>query len=143
MVTYVYRTYVDNAQITSMKRMKALLREILSTFKACRIVVDGIDECDVEQQKEILSVFLALQDAAVDSCKIIFSSRNDESYIKRFLTRKSVISMRGQTDDAITLYAKQKINELSHMFGGLDERLLANMRQQISSEAKGVAPTHD
>lgn len=136
-VTYVYRTYVDVAQITSMKRMKALLCDILAAVKSCRVVLDGIDECNVEQQKGIVSTFLSFQSEAADSCKVLFSSRNDDSYIARQLSRKTVISLRGQTDEAIALYAKHKVCELSQVFDGLDETLLADMQRQICSKAEG------
>ena len=118
--------------------MKALLRDIFSTVKACRIVLDGLDECAVEHQKEIISTFLSLQDNAADSCKIIFSSRNDESHIARLLSRKTVISMRGQTDSAIALYARERTNELSDVFGGLDDKFVTKINHQICSKAKGM-----
>lgn len=140
LVTYVYRSYVDSVRNTSIKRMKDLLREILSSLTTCRIVLDGIDECSVEQQKEIISTFLSLQDSAAESCKVLFSSRNDESHIKRLLSRKTVIHLKGQTDDAIALYVNQKVDELSHLFEGLDGGLLDAVRQRICSKAKGVIP---
>ena len=137
-VTYVHRKYVDVAQVTSMKRMKALLSDILAVVKGCRIILDGIDECHVEQQKGIITTFLSLQNEAADSCKILFSSRNDESHIARQLRTKTMISLTGQTDEAIALYAKQKIGELSLVFEGLDETLLADMQRQICSKAEGT-----
>ena len=138
-MTYVHRKYVDIAQTTSMKRMKALLSDILAVVKSCRIILDGIDECNVEQQKAIISTFLSFQNEAADSCKILFSSRNDESHIARQLCRKTVISLRGQTDEAIAIYAKKKIGELSQVFEGLNENLLADMQRQICSRAEGTS----
>lgn len=136
-VTYVHRTYVDVTQITSLKRMKALLSDILAVLKGCRVILDGIDECNVEQQKLVILTFLSFQNEAADSCKILFSSRNDGSHITRQLSRKTVISLRGQTDEAIALYAKHKIGELSNVFEGLDETFLMDMQRQISSKAEG------
>ena len=136
-VTYAYNTYVDKAHITSFKRMRMLLGDILSTVKACRIVLDGIDECSVDQQKEIISTFLAIQKEAADSCKVLFSCRNDESHIKGALLRMSVISMKGQTGSAISLYVGEKVNELSNVFGGLDGKLLADIQQHLCSKAEG------
>ncbi|KAL8792043.1 MAG: hypothetical protein Q9195_005384 [Heterodermia aff. obscurata] len=138
LVTYVYRTYVESVWNPSIKRMKNLIREILSGLGACRIVLDGIDECSIEQQKEIISTFLSFQDGASDSCKILFSCRNDESHIKRLLSGKAIIHLRGQTDDAIALYVDHKVDELSHSFEGLEKALLDKIKERVRSEAKGM-----
>ena len=137
-ITYVHRTYVESIWDPSTKRMKSLMREILSGLGACRIVIDGIDECSNDQQKEIISNFLSLQDGASDSCKILFSCRNDESHIKRLLSRKTIIQLRGQTDDAIALYVDYKVGELSQSFEGLEQNLLDKIKQRVRSEAKGT-----
>ena len=138
LITYIYRSYVENVRSTSIKRMKDLLREILSSLSGCRIVLDGIDECATDQQKEIISTFLSLQDGAGDSCKVLFSSRNDESHIKRLLSRKIGVQMRGHTDDAIALYVNQKVGDLSSSFDGLDQVLLDKVRQRMCSQAQGA-----
>ena len=138
LVAYIYRSYVDAVKSTSTKRMKDLLREILSSLGTCRVVLDGIDECSVEQQKEIISTFLSLQDSASESCKVLFSSRNDESHIKRSLARKTVIQLKGQTDDAIILYVKHKVDELSHSFEDLSGELLSRVRQRTCAKAQGI-----
>ena len=138
MVAYVYRTYVESVWDPSIKRMKNLIREILSGIRACRIVLDGIDECSIDQQKEIISTFLSLQDGASDSCKILFSCRNDESHIKRLLSRKTIIQLKGQTDDAIALYVDYKVSELSQSFEGLERELLDKIKQRVRVEAKGT-----
>ena len=138
MVTYVYSTYLESVWDPSIKRMKNIIREILSGLRACRIVLDGIDECNIDQQKEIISTFLSLQNGASDSCKILFSCRNDESHIKRLLSRKTIIQLRGQTDDAIALYVDYKVSELSQSFEGLERELLDEIKQRIGAEAKGT-----
>lgn len=139
LVAYIYSTYVDVVKNTSTRRMKDLLREIISSLGACRIVLDGIDECSVEQQKEILSTFLSLQESASEPCKVLFSSRNDESHIKRLLSRSTVIQLKGQTDNAIILYVNHKVDELSHSFEDLSGELLSRVRQRICAKAQGIA----
>ena len=138
MVTYVHRTYVESGWDPSIKRMKNLIREIFSGLRACRVVLDGIDECSIDQQKEIVTTFLTLQESASDSCKILFSCRNDESHIKRLLLRKTIVQLKGQTDDAIALYVDYKVSELSRSFEGLERQLLDKIRQRVCSEAKGT-----
>ena len=138
LVAYIYRSYVDVVKNMSTKRMKDLLREILSSLGTCRIVLDGIDECGVEQQKEIISTFLSLQTSASDSCKVLFSSRNDESHINRLLSKKTVVRLKGQTEDAINLYVKHKVDELSHSFEDLSGELLSRIRQRVCAKAQGM-----
>ena len=143
LVAYIYRSYVDVVKNTSTKRMKDLLREVLSSLGTCRIVLDGIDECSVEQQKEIILTFFSLQDSASESCKVLFSSRNDGSLIKRLLSRQTVIRLKGQTDDAISLYVKHKVNELSHLFEDLSSELLSRVRQRVGAKAQGITYKFD
>ena len=137
-VAYIYRTYVDTFRSTSIRPMKELLREVLSSLGSCRIIIDGLDECGVDQQKDILSAFLGLQDSAAESCKILFSSRNDDSTIKRQLGRRTVINLKGQTDEAIAHYVRFNTDELSQSFEDLDQGMLDRIQQQVCSKAKGT-----
>ncbi len=136
-VPYVHQHYIDTALHPSPKLMRKLLREVLAGIDCCRIVLDGIDECDEMQQREVLSTFLDLQQNAADSCKILFASRNDESHIKALLRKNMIIPMKGQTDDAIRLFVNSKIAELTDKFESLDDILLDRIRYRLSSKADG------
>ena len=114
-VTYVYYSYT--LEPNDLPQMSRLLSEILSSVKACRIVLDGIDECGLEQQKEIILAFLAIQRGAADSCKILFSCRAEDGNIKGSLIQSTVISLQGETDDA-----KLEYRMLERVLGG-EERL--------------------
>ena len=135
-VTHAYSSYVPLAHSSyvglratyNLQRMKNLLSDILSSVKACRIVLDGIDKCHIEQQKVIISIFLATQRDAADSCKILFSCRNEEGYIKGSLIQSSIISLQGETDDA----------ELEYR---MLERMLAGERLDTVSSLKDVENT--
>ena len=136
-VPYVHQNYIDTALHPSPKLMRKLLREILTATNCCRIVLDGIDECEDAQQRDVLSTFLDLQQDATDSCKILFASRNDENLIKALLRHNTVIPMRGQTDDAIRLFVNSKIAELTDKFESLDDIVLDRIRYRLSSKADG------
>ena len=81
-------------------RMKMLLSDILSSVKACHIVIDRIDECSIDEQKDIISTLLAIQKNTANSCRVLFSYRNHKGYIKDFLDQESVTSLQVQIDDA-------------------------------------------
>ena len=136
-VPYVHQHYIDKALYPSPKLMRKLLREVLAGTDCCRIVLDGIDECDEAQQREVLSTFLDLQQNAADSCKILFASRNDENHIKNLLQKSTVIPMKGQTDDAIRLFVNSKIAELTDKFESLNDIVLDRIRYRLSSKADG------
>ena len=136
-VPYVHQHYVDKALSPSPKLMRKLLREVLAGTDCCRIVLDGIDECDETQQKEVLSTFLDFQQNAADSCKILFASRNDENHIKNLLRKSTIIPLKGQTDDAIRLFVNSKIAELTDKFEFLSDIVLDRIRYRLSSKADG------
>ena len=136
-VPYVHQHYIDIALYPSPKLMRKFLREVLAGTDCCRIVVDGIDECDETQQREVLSIFLDLQQNAADSCKILFASRNDENHIKALLRQNTIIPMKGQTDDAIRLFVNNKIAEITGKFESLDDILLERIRHRLCSKADG------
>ena len=134
---YVHQHYIDTALSPSPKLMRKLLREVLAGTDTCRIVLDGIDECDETQQRDVLSTFLGLQQNAGNSCKILFASRNDENHIKALLRQSTVIPMKGQTDDAIRLFVNSKIAELTDKFESLNDIVLDRIRYRLSSKADG------
>ena len=134
---YVHQHYLDTALYPSLKLMRKLLRDVLAGTDCCRIVLDGIDECDETQQREVMSIFLDLQQNAADSCKILFASRNDENHIKSLLRKSTIIPMKGQTDDAIRLFVNSKIAELTDKFESLSDIVLDRIRYRLSSKADG------
>ena len=136
-VPYVHQHYIGKALYPSPKLMRKLLREVLAGTDCCRIVLDGIDECDEAQQREVLSTFLDLQQNAANSCKMLFASRNDENHIKNLLRKSTVVPMKGQTDDAIRLFVNSKVAELTDKFESLNDIALDRIRYRLSSKADG------
>lgn len=136
-VPYVHQHYIDTTLYPSPKLIRKLLREVLAGTSCCRIVLDGIDECDETQQKEVLSTFLEFQQNAADSSKILFASRNNENHIKNLLRKSTIIPMKGQTDDAIRLFVNSKIAELTDKFEFLSDIVLDRIRHRLSSKADG------
>ena len=137
LLPYVHHNYVDKTLNPSSKSVRRLLSEMLASIECPRIVLDGIDECDEAEQKEIVSVFLELQKNAAESCKILFASRNDESDIKSLLQHKTLIALKGQTNEAIRLFVNSKVEDIKGKLGCLDGVLLDKIRFRLSSKAQG------
>ena len=141
LVTWVHQNYVEKAMSPSKKNMKDLLTQVLAGMQICRVLVDGVDECEESQRKEILTSILLLQQEAGSSCKLLIASR-DEAQIHKFLRQSSKISLKGKTDHAIDLCIKNGISDLEQAFGLLDEGFVKHIQRQLSSKAGGASVLH-
>lgn len=117
--------------------MKDLLTRVLASLQNCRVVIDGVDECEELQQREILSSILSLQKESISSCKLLIASR-DEMQIKRVLRQSTSISLKGKTDNAIALFISRGISDLRQAFDSLDEGFVNRMQRQLASKAGGM-----
>ncbi len=117
--------------------MKDLLTQVLASLQNCRVVIDGVDECEELQQREILSSIVPLQKEPSSSCKLLIASR-DEIQIKRILRQSNSISLKGKTDHAIALFISRGISDLRQAFDSLDERFVDRMQRQLSLKAGGM-----
>ena len=136
LVGFTRRSLVDNGFHPSSRHVKTLFSQVLSSLPYCRILVDGIDECDEGQQKEILSILMAQSNNESSKCRLLVSSR-EEGLISRALKHKVVIPLRENTDTAIDIFIDSSMEDLKAMFNHLDEELLRRMRSLLRSKADG------
>lgn len=118
-----------------------MLKEIMSSIGPTRIVLDGLDECDESVQSELIVALTEVQRSAGDKCKLLVSSR-DEPHIDRALRRKTVVSLKGETDQAIQRYIRQSVNDLRDCFQDLDAGLIDRIEQRLHSKANGTYFPH-
>ena len=134
----IHQTYIDQALNATLKQIKRLLADLLTSIARCRILIDGIDEIEESHQKEVISTILALQKGAPNTCKLFISSRNDEGLIKNLLKQVvTVLPLKYQTGDAIRAYINVKVQGLSEIFGSLDNDMLELIQTKLSSRAEG------
>ncbi|KAI1496314.1 hypothetical protein F5X99DRAFT_75957 [Biscogniauxia marginata] len=90
-----YENYVGKGKEPSLKVLRLMLAgsagspSLLHAASPCRIVVDGLDECSIEEQKHVIEdLFRLVTMNSPQSCKLFVSSR-ETSEITRVLQKNS------------------------------------------------------
>ncbi|KAH6610672.1 hypothetical protein Trco_000692 [Trichoderma cornu-damae] len=117
-----FANYVEKYAKISSKLLRTMLvgspekPGLLQGVPVCRIVVDGLDECELPEQKVIINALIQL--ISPGSCKLLICSR-DVPEIRRALQRNSrrlaTISLSNESalvNNTIHAFAKSKIEEL-------------------------------
>ncbi|PVH83786.1 hypothetical protein DL98DRAFT_652239 [Cadophora sp. DSE1049] len=95
LVPYILDEYVSRGVPASGSQLRKMIPKLLMGFSCLRIIIDGLDEIDESQQRQVLS---DLTDFAThplgpgSSCKMLIASR-DVTLISRFLSQKTVLSL--------------------------------------------------
>ena len=121
-VGLVYDDYVMQGLTPSKRYLKPLIQTLLSGLPSTRIIVDGLDECTDEEQKEILSAISKLVDMNTNStaCKGAIFSR-DVAVISKALKKSSAIRL---SDEATAIEQSIKSfvhHEIEDMRSSLDD----------------------
>ncbi|MCJ1262293.1 hypothetical protein MMC22_002163 [Lobaria immixta] len=139
----IHHAYRQKGSTLSSPAMKKLLKRVLSTVKSTRIVLDGVDECDYNVQKEVLSSLIELQKHAGENCKILVSSRETTEIYKAMEINKAVpakmhMKLDGKTAEALHLYIQEKVNVLKECFPNYDPDLFQRVEQRLQEKADGM-----
>lgn len=137
MVPLVHQAYCEKMSHRSGPALETVLQEILPTVNAASIIVDGIDECNSEMQKELLRSFGKIQKLANCNYKLFVSSR-DEPQIQRSLLPNVHVRLGQKTFDALDIYIKAKVSEVQAYFPQMDVSLLALVNERLTSKANGM-----
>lgn len=133
----VHQAYLQKLSGHSVPAMKKMLKDILCTVKSTRIVLDGIDECDLSVQKEVLNSLVELQKHAGDSCKLLVSSRF-EPQINQAMPARIHIRIDDKTSEAVELYIQSNVDDLKKDFPGFESVLFQRVEQRLRDKAKGM-----
>ena len=136
MAPLIHQAYLHKGR--SNPAMKRMLKDVLSTVKSTRVVLDGIDECDYPVQKEVLNSLVELQKHVGDSCKILVSSRLEPLIDKAMPPRKVHITLDGKTTEALGLYIQSNVDELKEYFPEFDCVLFPKTKERMEKGAKGM-----
>jgi len=122
--TLIANEFVYRGVTCGMAQLKILVPQLLEVTAYARIVIDGIDECLIENQKVILKELEALCIDPATRCKVLFSSRK-EVHIYKKLSEQPQISLDGrqEVDWDIRSFVKYKITKLSTSDQGLLDRI--------------------
>lgn len=137
MVPLVHQAYFQKMSNRSGIALETMLKEILPNVKVTRIVVDGIDECDGEMQKELLRSLIKIQKLADCSCKLLVVSR-EEPQIQQSLLSKNHMRLGQKTCEALSIYIKDKVGEVQAHFPDMDVALVTLVEQRLTSKANGM-----
>lgn len=130
----IHQAYLQKGSSLSTPAMKRMLKEVLSTVKASRIVLDGVDQCDKTVQKDLLG---SLIQYAGESCKILVSSRETPE-IKKLIPQRIHMRLDGKTDEALHLYIQEKVKMLKEFFPMFDPALFQDVEKRLQEKAGGM-----
>ena len=118
------------------KNLGLILEKLLGSLSSLRIIVNGLDECPIDDLQEIIDDLLKLRGAVPGACKVLMASRDMRS-ISKLLQRQSKVELSKYTqcinDDIVTFFNPQ----LEALAKHLDQNTVDQLRNQIISKAKG------
>jgi Zn-dependent M16 (insulinase) family peptidase len=129
--------YASRSTATLVQLRKAL-SELIATVPATRIIIDGLDECLVADQRAILSELLRLMKLSGDRCKLLISSR-ENACIQSVLGKKPTIFLsehdqRASIDMDIRLHVHEELMTLRESF---DAAVIDKVEQIVVNKATG------
>ncbi|KAK5056694.1 hypothetical protein LTR84_012226 [Exophiala bonariae] len=140
LIPFVYEEVAKGSNPT-LARLRSLFRALLGSLDLVYLVVDGLDECDRNAQKETLQELLDVPITDTSSqhyrLKILFCSRETEEIIRK-LRKKPFISLSVEQESLsrdISAYTKAR---LSNLRGDYENGLVDGLEQHIISKSQGM-----
>jgi hypothetical protein len=116
-----------------------LLEHCLRALGDHYLIIDGLDECPVEEQRNIVSLvqrFVKDSPAAQDSCRCVFFSQDDQN-TRPLLSRIPTLRIRPEDNSAdIAAYCTVKAREIGNKFA-MQEIEWSNIASQTALRADG------
>lgn len=152
--TMAYTDFVQKYHEPSLKILRAMLtgsgdkQGLLHGIPTCRIVVDGLDECDPKEQKYVVEdlVQLLSVNSKDSNCKLLMSSR-DVPEIARAIRRKrksvGVISLSNENDavnNTIRSFVEYRLRDLAEEKESLQigDNIVEEMVEIMINKAEGT-----
>jgi hypothetical protein len=126
--------------LSSSKLAKELLETIFQSCKKTYIILDGLDECDRGERKEIATWFRQLVDGLpqreMDTIRCLFVSQDDGFARKDLSMLPSIKLTMNSNKSDIETYAKVWHQRIEERFGPLDLKKL-NIANIVTARAQG------
>ncbi|KAH8789515.1 hypothetical protein F5882DRAFT_354269 [Hyaloscypha sp. PMI_1271] len=127
--------------LSSSKLAKELLETIFQSCKKTYIILDGLDECNRDERKEIATWFRQLVDGLprreMDTIRCLFVSQ-DDGYARKDLSMLPSIKLTLNSNKSdIETYAKVWHQRIEERFGPLDPKKL-NIANIVTAKAQGM-----
>jgi hypothetical protein len=150
LAVYVHDIYFKSHPVPTKKTLLGLLLELLRGLGSVRLVVDGIDEWNPRDQKDVLKDLTQMlsTNKSLNICKVMIASRDtlDTSRILRKDKSAVTISLSDGDEGAavthsITHFVNTKFSSLPDHFDELDPdaSILADVKQTLLSKSHGKA----
>jgi hypothetical protein len=121
LLPYLHDRCISSGQVSlvSSQTCTELLKTCLDTVPQTYIIIDGIDECEVSERKNILSFFTSLiaSDATPGRLRGLFVSQN-ESDIRNLLRKASILRLTERHNKSdIEAYTTHWLGKIERKFG--------------------------
>lgn len=143
LVPFVYETYVRKAELPSIRIMPTILRSLLLCLPSSYIIVDGLDECDSENQRQMLAkldiLLLPRKDEVPQrpQVKILICSRDTKGTPSR-LKDEPTISLTKEDIHVSTDICKYTKNNIKLLYDRFDVHAVDQVADDIVDKAKGM-----
>lgn len=151
LIAYIYKEFILNQRGVKAQVIESLILEVIgavsdnpSQTTYVHVIVDGLDECDKENQPKVISILerMVSKAFAVTStvCKVLVTSTMPPA-ISRKLKQKHSISLSGEKEKeaimkAIASYAAQRLGELKQRMDFKEDELKF-LEFQVATKADG------
>lgn len=135
LASYICENFAYKGLTPCLSQVRQLLPQVVSLCKAVRIVLDGLDECVEDVQRQILLDILPLGCSEL-SCKVLISSR-EGGHIGKSMKRTSSVHLREQARDLnkdIGRFVKHHVEELRDSFS---DTTIDEIERRIVEKAQG------
>ena len=139
---FVYDNYIRPGYTSSILQLKKLIPTLLSSIPSVRIVIDGLDEFEQKDQKQILSdliPFASVQNSNA-VCKILFASR-DIPTIVGHLSKQTIVCLseeREPVTQGIRSYVSHRLGEIRLNFGAkIGGEVMDGVERNLIEKAEG------
>ena len=139
MIPIVHQVFVQKGLLPSTPVMKNLLRQLVPGVQQMRCIIDGLDECEVSVQTEVIKLLLDLWKVSGPSFRAIISCR-DLPQIDRQLRPKITISLFQKTEQALRLYIRDGVRCLQDRFRHLEKSTIDRLEHHLLAKAEGETP---
>lgn len=133
----IHQAFVQKGQGRSAPIIKKVLKEIVSSVKALRMVLDGIDEWDQMAQRDTLKAISELQKHGGNNCKLLVSSRKEPS-IGKSLPQKAHMHIDAQSVEGLNRYIGSITQELRDRFSDFEPSIWGRVSQNLQDKAQGM-----
>lgn len=133
----IHQAFVQKGQGPSVPTMKKVLREIVFSVKALRMVLDGIDEWDQMAQRDTLKMLSELQKHGGNNCKLLVSSRKEPS-IGKSMPQKAHMHIEMQSVEGLHRYIESNTKELQDRFPDFEPSIWGRVSQNLQDRAQGM-----